>query len=51
MPDEAYTFLSSRLVKEVFALGGDVAAFVPPAVERRLQQTREATGGGPRVVR
>ena len=27
------------------------AAFVPPAVERRLQQTREATGGGPRVVR
>ena len=30
---------------------GDVAAFVPPAVERRLQQTREATGGGPRVVR
>ena len=51
MPDEAHTFLSSRLVKEVFSLGGDVAAFVPPAVERRLQQTREATGGGPRVVR
>ena len=51
MPDEAHTFISSRLVKEVFSLGGDVAAFVPPAVERRLQQTREATGGGPRVVR
>lgn len=51
MPDETNSFLSSRLVKEVFSLGGDVAAFVPPAVERRLQQTRGATGGGPRVVR
>ena len=51
MPDEAHTFLSSRLVKEVFSLGGEVAAFVPPAVERRLQQTRGATGGGPRANR
>jgi pantetheine-phosphate adenylyltransferase len=48
MPDETNSFLSSRLVKEVFSLGGQVAAFVPPAVERRLQETREATGGGPR---
>ena len=51
MPDETNSFLSSRLVKEVFSLGGDVAAFVPPAVERRLQQTRGATGGGPRAHR
>jgi pantetheine-phosphate adenylyltransferase len=51
MPDETNSFLSSRLVKEVFSLGGDVAAFVPPAVHRRLQETREATGGGPRLVR
>ena len=51
MPGEAHTFLSSRLVKEVFSLGGEVAAFVPPAVYRRLQHAREATGGGPRVVR
>jgi pantetheine-phosphate adenylyltransferase len=51
MPDEANSFLSSRLVKEVFSLGGDVAAFVPPAVHRRLQETRGATGGGPRVNR
>ena len=51
MPDETNSFLSSRLVKEVFSLGGDVAAFVPAAVERRLQQAREATGGGPRVAR
>jgi pantetheine-phosphate adenylyltransferase len=51
MPDEANSFLSSRLVKEVFSLGGDVAAFVPPAVHRRLQEAREATRGGPRAVR
>jgi pantetheine-phosphate adenylyltransferase len=51
MTDAANTFISSRLVKEVFSLGGEVAAFVPPAVHRRLQDTREATGGGPRVVR
>ncbi len=51
MPDETNSFLSSRLVKEVFSLGGQVAAFVPPAVERRLRQAREATGGGPRAVR
>jgi pantetheine-phosphate adenylyltransferase len=51
MPDETNSFLSSRLVKEVFSLGGDVAAFVPPAVERRLRQTRGATGGGPRAAR
>ena len=41
MPDETHTFLSSRLVKEVFSLGGDVTAFVPPAVHRRLQHARK----------
>jgi pantetheine-phosphate adenylyltransferase len=40
MPSEAYTYLSSRLVKEVFALGGPIEAFVPTAVERRLAQKR-----------
>ena len=51
MPSEAYTYLSSRLVKEVFALGGSVEAFVPTAVERRLAQKRaDATGRGPRAV-
>jgi pantetheine-phosphate adenylyltransferase len=41
MPGETYTYLSSRLVKEVFALGGSVAGLVPPAVERRLLVKRE----------
>ena len=33
MPAEQYTYLSSRLIKEVFRLGGDVRGLVPPAVE------------------
>ncbi len=38
---EAYTYLSSRVIKEVARLGGDVAKFVPPPVEAAL---REALG-------
>jgi pantetheine-phosphate adenylyltransferase len=37
MPAETYTYLSSRLVKEVFALGGDVRGLVPEAVYARLR--------------
>jgi pantetheine-phosphate adenylyltransferase len=37
MPKEQYTFISSRVVKEVAALGGDVNSFVPPAVEQALK--------------
>jgi pantetheine-phosphate adenylyltransferase len=36
MPAEAYSYLSSRLVKEVFRLGGSVHELVPPQVEKRL---------------
>ena len=36
MPKDEYTFISSRLVKEVAALGGKVSAFVPRAVEKAL---------------
>lgn len=36
MPAEAYTYLSSRLVKEVFRLGGSVRGLVPELVEQRL---------------
>jgi pantetheine-phosphate adenylyltransferase len=31
-----FSFLSSRMVKEVITLGGDVSKFVPDAVDRRL---------------
>ena len=37
MPAVAYTFLSSRLVREVVQLGGDVRGLVPPVVEERLR--------------
>jgi len=37
MPRESYTFLSSRLVKEIAMLGGDVAEFVPPPVLQALR--------------
>jgi pantetheine-phosphate adenylyltransferase len=37
MSSEAYSFISSRLVKEVFGLGGNVAGLVPPSVEIRLR--------------
>ncbi len=38
MPDERYTYLSSRLAKEVFALGGSLAGLVPEVVETRLRR-------------
>ncbi len=40
LPAEAYSYLSSRLVKEVCRLGGDISALVPPLVEARLTTKR-----------
>ena len=37
MPRETYTFLSSRLVKEIAGLGGDVSSFVPTHVQAALK--------------
>ena len=37
MPAEKYTYVSSRLIKGVFRLGGDVTALVPPNVVERLK--------------
>lgn len=36
MPKDTYTFLSSRIVKEIARLGGDVSTFVPPHVQTAL---------------
>ena len=36
MPHESYAYLSSRLIKEIAAMGGEVKAFVPPEVARAL---------------
>ena len=38
MPSEAYSYVSSRLVKEVARLGGDVTGLVPPEVVSRLKR-------------
>jgi pantetheine-phosphate adenylyltransferase len=37
MSSEAYSFISSHLVKEVIRLGGNITGLVPPAVEVRLR--------------
>ena len=37
-PREEYTYLSSRIVKEIARLGGNVEAFVPPSVARALRE-------------
>jgi pantetheine-phosphate adenylyltransferase len=37
LPAEAYSYLSSRLVREIARLGGSVHGLVPPEVERRLR--------------
>ena len=38
MPAESYTYVSSRLIKEVFTLGGSVRGLVPDLVETRLTE-------------
>jgi len=38
MATEAHSFVSSRLVKDLFRLGGEISGFVPPNVERRLKE-------------
>jgi pantetheine-phosphate adenylyltransferase len=38
MANEAYSFISSRLVKEVYGLGGNITGLVPPTVEARMQR-------------
>lgn len=38
MPAVEYTYVSSRLVKEAYRLGGDVSRLVPPIVLERLRR-------------
>lgn len=40
MPAESYTYISSRLIREVFALGGPIAGLVPETVEARMRERR-----------
>jgi pantetheine-phosphate adenylyltransferase len=45
MPAEGYSYLSSRLVKEVFELGAPVDGLVPPAALRRLREKKLENDG------
>jgi pantetheine-phosphate adenylyltransferase len=44
MPAEQYTYISSRLIKEVFSLGGQVRGLVPEIVESRLREKQLRKG-------
>jgi pantetheine-phosphate adenylyltransferase len=44
MPKETYTFLSSRIIKEVARLGGDISTFVPPHVSDALAKKLGTAG-------
>ena len=45
MPAEQYTYLSSRLIKEVFRLGGEVRGLVPAPVEQWMRKKQDETSG------
>ena len=57
MPAEAYSYLSSRLVREIARLGGSVRGLVPAFVEQRLDdkikiyKTGAPRPGNPRIVK
>ena len=38
MPKDSYSYLSSRITKQIALLGGDVSAFVPPHIEAALKR-------------
>jgi pantetheine-phosphate adenylyltransferase len=40
MAAEDYSYLSSRLIKEVFTLGGSITGLVPVGVERRMRDRK-----------
>jgi len=43
MASEEYSFVSSRMIREISQLGGDVTSFVPPVVLAHLRAKRSAT--------
>jgi pantetheine-phosphate adenylyltransferase len=47
MPAEQYSYISSRLVKEIFQYGGSVRGLVPKMVEERLRQKVNGNAGRP----
>src|SRR6185437_2472713 len=50
MPAEAYSYVSSRLVKEVFHLGGSIGGLVPAIVEERMRTKSQVPGPRSKAV-
>ncbi len=50
MPAEQYSYISSRLIKEVFSLGGRVSGLVPAEVEARLREKIVGHAAGGRAL-
>ena len=44
MAREAHSFVSSRLVKQIISLGGNISGLVPPTVEQRLKERLHVNG-------
>jgi len=49
MPAEAYSYVSSRLVKEVFQLGASIEGLVPALVEERMRSKSQVQNPKSRV--
>ncbi len=45
MPSEQYTYISSRIVKEIASYGGNVSCLVPPYIAERLYEKLGVKGG------
>ena len=50
MPAEKYTYVSSRLIKGVYQLGGDITSLVPAVVVERLKQKVPSAITGERLA-
>jgi pantetheine-phosphate adenylyltransferase len=48
---EQYSFISSKLVKEVISLGGNITGLVPPMVEKRLFERLKMRASSPKKVK
>jgi pantetheine-phosphate adenylyltransferase len=44
LPGEKYSYLSSRIVREIAQLGGPLTGFVPELVEQKLREKVKANG-------
>jgi pantetheine-phosphate adenylyltransferase len=50
MPAEAYSYVSSRLVKQIIQLGGSVSGLIPPSVEERVRRKVLGAAAEPKLA-